>query len=164
MLQNNSSMDQNTVCLDISSKKLRTSTNYAKCLKCQASKSEKLSKATLEGVKTFYAAAVVRQDETYMRLKPDTHFLLAGDICVCWHPNCYKSYTSKKKLEKFKDSYPASTLLKLCSVMHYPELHKLLHQLYIWICASYVNKSNTKGPKSFVRSEVMMANKLCGVL
>ena len=75
----------------------RRETDWSKCVKCQkTSRYEKVVLAKQESLERFQSASLKRQDSVYYRLLPDFDSLTGKN--VKWHPNCYKSYTSKRNL------------------------------------------------------------------
>ena len=72
-------------------------TNFEKCLLCQKDSNEKLRNAQEASIKNLIDALEIRKDDNYERLKPDFQSLKQNDIV--WHPNCYKTCTSKHNLK-----------------------------------------------------------------
>ena len=77
--------------------KKKKSTHFEKCLLCQKDSNEKLRHAQEASIKNLIDALEIRKDDNYERLKPDFQSLKQND--VVWHPNCYKTCTSKHNLK-----------------------------------------------------------------
>ena len=87
------------LCLALESKRIKFTTDFTKCLKCQTNTSSKLSTGTIEGLTKFIDTTLIRKDEIYHRLKTESEKIQDGSITIKWHPNCYKAYTSKHNLQ-----------------------------------------------------------------
>ena len=78
-------------------KKIRSITDFNKCIICQAAKEEKLSKANGNGISSFLYSLDKRRDEVYIRLETQLEDLSSGGD-LWWHRKCFRSYTSKTNL------------------------------------------------------------------
>lgn len=76
--------------------KKRKLTSFAKCVICQADKSEVLRKGKESSVETFLSALSLRQDEVYQQLYPSISN--QRDLELFWHSSCYSSYKARKIL------------------------------------------------------------------
>lgn len=74
-------------------KKVCLVTDFNKCLVCQKRTKSKVWNATPEAIEKFCKSAKLRHNETFKRLENELHSLKGNS--VCWHPNCYKSYTNE---------------------------------------------------------------------
>ena len=86
------------------SKRQKLDLNLKKCIICQNHKSDNLSLAKEESIKTFIAALEIRKDDVFERIQthfsPDFYGMLKQEIK--WHRSCYGAYTSKTNLKHVK--------------------------------------------------------------
>ena len=85
-------------------KRQKLDLNLEKCIICQNHKTDNLSLAKEESIKTFIAALEIRKDDVFERIQthfsPDFYEMLKQEIK--WHSSCYGAYTSKTNLKHVK--------------------------------------------------------------
>lgn len=99
--------------VEVPAKRLKTLTNWSKCLFCQSSTAEGLSKATSLGVEKVFSSFQERShyetSDMMIRLKQDliskTNFEKKHPT---WHKGCYASFTSRLNIEKLQKRHERS--------------------------------------------------------
>lgn len=87
-------------------------TNYKKCVICQADSNETLRKGRETSINTLISSLQIRNDNQYERLKSD--FEALPEIDVLWHSKCYAIITSKTNLESCRKSKISPSTLFEC--------------------------------------------------
>ena len=83
-------------------------TDFSKCVICQKKGRESLSKGSSTGIMRVIESCSVRKDDVFDRLQKEFNDLASKS--PVWHPNCYKCYTSKHKLELLEKTTTAREL------------------------------------------------------
>ena len=99
-------------------------TDFTKCIKYHKNTTENLSEGSSQWIQRFCDAASIRNDEIYVHIKSEMPAMVNQEETVLWHPNCYKSYTSKHNLETnnqfHSESDPTEGLLaQKCDISEY---------------------------------------------